>query len=101
MLVGNILAEAHEKGALREGLSAILPHAPFEVSATLLAATVGFVPVSVVVWLALGRTVYTSDEVRDAVLLAGVALLLITLAAMVEAWVTPSIIGWTIGGPSR
>lgn len=98
LLLGNLLAVAHEEGILREGLIAVLPHAPFEVPAVLLAGAVGFMPVSVVARLAVGSTVRLKTELRDALSLLVAALFLVTLAAMVEAWITPSVIEWMNGG---
>lgn len=98
LLLGNLLAAAHTEGILQEGLVAVLPHAPFEVPAILLAGAVGFMPVSVVARLALGRTVRLKTELRDALMLLAAALSLMTVAAMVEAWITPSVIEWMNGG---
>lgn len=98
LLLGNLLSAARSEGILQEGLVAVLPHAPFEVPAILLAGAVGFMPVSVVARLALGKTVSLKTELRDALTLLVAALSLVTLAAMVEAWITPSLIEWMNGG---
>lgn len=97
-LMGSVLAEAHANGVLSDTLGAVVPHAPFELAATFLAGAVGFMPASVIVRLALGRVVYVENELKDAGLLLAGALVLITLAAAVEAWITPLAMNWTIGG---
>lgn len=92
MLMGNMLASLREAGVLWNGLVAIVPHAPFEILAILLAGTAGFLPVSVVLRLAFDRSVSARTEVRDALLLMAAAMLSIFMAAMTEAWLTPSVI---------
>ncbi len=92
MLMGSMLASVHEAGVLWNGLVAILPHAPFEILAILFAGTVGFMPASVVLRLALDHTVRVKTEIRDALLLLAAAMLSIVVAAMAEAWLTPSVI---------
>lgn len=92
MLMGNMLASVREAGALSSGLLAILPHAPFEILAILLAGTVGFMPICVVLRLALDRAISLRTEARDALLLLAAAMFSIVLAAMAEAWLTPSAI---------
>ena len=92
MLMGNMLASVREAGVFWNGLVAILPHAPFEILAILLAGTAGFMPVSVVLRLALDRAVSVRTEARDALLLLAAAMLSIVVAAMAEAWLTPSVI---------
>lgn len=98
MLLGFVFAEAGRNGALEEALAAVAPHAPLELAAMLLAGTVGFMPASVVIRLALGRTVYVRRELVDAGVMAVGALVLVTLAALVESSITPWIINWTVGG---
>lgn len=98
MLIGGLLASAHRSGDLLDGFAATLPHAPLEVAAVLLASAVGFVPVSVVSRLAVGRSIYSKTELKDAIVLLGTAMLLIVLASAVEAWITPLVITWRMGG---
>lgn len=93
-VLGTLFADAAHGDSLWDALFAVIPHAPFELAATMLAGAVGFAPVSVVCRLALGRTVYTRTEVRDMALLIGLALLLVVLAASAEAWITPGIVEW-------
>ena len=95
--LSSVLASAHDGGITSEALLGILPHGPFEIMGLLLAGAVGFTPISIVCRLALGRTVYTKTEVKDALWLVAAALLLTALAAVVESWVTPSVIEWKIG----
>lgn len=95
MLAGDLLADASAEGNLAEAVSALAPHAPFEILALVLAGAVGFAPLSVVCRLALGRTVYTGTEFKDALTLLVAAALLMLPAAMLEAWVTPHVIDWT------
>lgn len=92
VLIGDLLAQAHQGGDLGVVLAGILPHAPFELAAIFLAAAVGFAPVSVIYRIAADHTVYLKTEVKDLGLLICSALFLLVAAAMVEAWVTPLII---------
>lgn len=98
VLEGNLYATLHDAGALSDGLAVVLPHAPFELSAILLAGAVGFVPISVVYRLALSHTVYVKSELEDAALLFVMALFLLIPASIVEAWVSPFVANWKIGG---
>lgn len=98
MLLGFTFAEAGRNGAIGDALAAVLPHAPLELAATLLAGAVGFMPASVVFRLALGRTVYVGRELADAGFLVAAALGFLTLAALVEASITPWVINWIVGG---
>lgn len=91
IMVGSLLKFADAGGELWHALGGILAHSPFEIPATLLAATIGFAPVSVVCRLAVGKTVYIKTEVKDLALLLGIALLLTVAAAMAEAWISPSV----------
>lgn len=98
ILEGNLLAGLHRIGALSDGLSVVLPHAPFELCAMLLAGAVGFAPVSIVYRMVLDHTVYLKSELEDAALLLIVALLLLVPASVIEAWVSPFVANWKIGG---
>lgn len=96
--LSSVLVSAYDGGIMPAALVGILPHGPFEIAGLLLAGAVGFAPISIVCRLALGHTVLTKTEVKDALRLIAAALLLTVLAAMVESWVTPSFIEWKIGG---
>ncbi len=98
MLVGSLLSDAHAEGQLHESISALFPHAPLELVAILLAGAAGFVPLSVVCRLAVGRTVYAKTEFKDALMLLVTATLFMLPAVMIEAWVTPHVINLTTGG---
>ena len=98
MLLGFVFGEASRNDAIGDALAAVLPHAPPELTAVWLAGTVGLMPISVVIRLALGRTVYVRREFLDAGLLLTGAVAFLILAASVEASITPWIINQTVGG---
>ena len=92
-LIGSMIKSATVCIPKREILLLTLPHCIFEIPAIIMAGAAGFkIPYEIVRYLA-GRKeqILTKEDIKEYLTLALISIILIVIAAFVEAYITPRI----------
>ena len=81
------------KGDLHSFLIIVLPHGIFEIPAIIIAGAAGFkIPYEIIRYLAGKKEqILTKEDIREYLTLALISIILIVIAAFVEAYITPRI----------
>ncbi|AIY89143.1 hypothetical protein GACE_0086 [Geoglobus acetivorans] len=91
--MGSLLKHAVENDRITYFMFAVIPHAIFEIPAIIIAGAAGFkIPYEIIRYLA-GRKeqILTKEDIKEYLTLALISIILIVIAAFVEAYVTPRI----------
>ncbi|MHB1255383.1 MAG: stage II sporulation protein M [Dethiobacteraceae bacterium] len=97
VIVGESVVVALDKMPAGEVLMRLLPHGIFEVPALLLAGAGGFLSLKIVIALLREKKVNFRSELLGAGWLAIAVVLLLAVAAAVEAHITPALVAWLYG----
>jgi stage II sporulation protein M len=97
VIVGESAVAALDKMPAGEVLVKIVPHGLFEVPALLLAGAGGFLSLRIIVTLLREKKVNYRSELLNAGWLAIAVVLLLAVAAAVEAHITPALAAWLYG----
>jgi len=99
---GFLVKEALEKGIpINEVILLTLPHGIFEIPAIIIAGAAGFkIPYEIIRYLA-GRkeTILTKEDIKEYLTLTLISIILIVIAAFVEAYITPRIAEYFLSSP--
>ena len=88
--IGSLMAHAIEIGNIKTFLSLTFPHGIFEIPAIIIAGAAGFkIPLEIIRYLAgKKKQILTKDDIKEYLTLALISIILIVIAAWIEANVT-------------